>query len=352
MDVRIFRSEDSSAYSSFISDRNLELDVYFDFDFLNVDAKLQNGSLEIFCVTDGPNFFLYPYVRLDFPTEHPVMGKFAGQYDITSPYGYCGPISNDENLFKRAEQVFIAYAAETSIVSEFVRYHYDSPYHFENDIVNIHNRNIVLLDLALGEDTIWTNEFSGSNRNLIRRMQKEGYEFKTKRDARSIDEFVSLYFDTMRHANATNFYFFSRGYFHELFNKLGDKIELGMVQLRDVTYCAALCLKFNDYLTYFLSGRKIDSGTVPATNFAIYNFMKIGISEGRKKFNLGGGHSISAQDSLFKFKSNFSKRTSLFYIGKRIFNKLVYKDLCENFIDKNGLEAFNKVNGLLHFYRS
>ena len=38
-------------------------------------------------------------------------------------------------------------------------------------------------------------------------------------------------------------------------------------------------------------------------------------------FHFGGGTSSDIKDSLFKFKSGFSKENKMFYIGKKIHNQ-------------------------------
>jgi hypothetical protein len=351
MEIKIFNLKNWSDYPVFIRDRGLKLDIYYDPDFLLIDAQLQHGEAEVYCVTDGGRSFVYPYIRRRFLPHEPILKHFVGYSDITAPYGYCGPFANDHSLFFESERFFIEYAKSEAIVSEFVRYHYDALSRFELEIKNVHNRDILVLDLNQGFENIWKNEFSGTNRNLIRRMEKDGYQFEICRDNSSIEEFVDMYKMTMENAGASKFYFFPRDFFHELFSKLGDRINLGLVRREGLTFCAVLFLKHNCYMNYYLSARKIDSGKVPANNFALFHFIKMGVDEGFSRLNFGGGNSMSHDDPLFKFKSNFTKKMESFYIGKRIHNVEIYEAIRAAYVAENGPEAYARVKNLLHFYR-
>ena len=68
-------------------------------------------------------------------------------------------------------------------------------------------------------------------------------------------------------------------------------------------------------------------------------------------FNLGGGLTDEMGDYLFKFKKNFSKRTSEFYIGKRIHNNNKYSEITEDWISIHGNKEFESKKKILQFYR-
>jgi hypothetical protein len=70
-----------------------------------------------------------------------------------------------------------------------------------------------------------------------------------------------------------------------------------------------------------------------------------------KVFNLGGGLSLNPTDPLFKFKTNFSKNTMPFYIGKRVHLKEIYNSIKKEWIAKNGTEEYEKIANILQFYR-
>ena len=78
----------------------------------------------------------------------------------------------------------------------------------------------------------------------------------------------------------------------------------------------------NDYLRLKPSKLFLDEMRIEATN---RNF---------KYFNLGGGFG-SQEDSLFEFKSSFSKDHRTFKVWKHIVNQDIYDELCKNIKPEN-----------------
>jgi lipid II:glycine glycyltransferase (peptidoglycan interpeptide bridge formation enzyme) len=104
--------------------------------------------------------------------------------------------------------------------------------------------------------------------------------------------------------------------------------------------------------TYYLSGRNVAFPQVSATNYLLGKMAEWCSVMGYKNINLGGGRTNSVNDSLFKFKKNFSKKNCDYYIGKRIHKPIVYEQLKELFIVKFGAEKYEKQKHFLQFYRT
>ncbi|NLR61849.1 GNAT family N-acetyltransferase [Chitinophaga polysaccharea] len=339
----IFNSQNILGYSKLHAD--LKLDIYYQEEFLNADAFLQNCSYEIFVLRKESDLFIYPYLKKD-------VGHNC--YDITSPYGYCGPYSTSENFFIQGEQAFLDYVqSEKKIVSEFIRYHplYNAGgLMFKQQITNIRNRTLVMLDCKNNWRNIWEQQFSGTNRNLIRKLKNEKFVFEILDYERFRDEFIKLYFLTMQNVEAKDFYFFRESYFELLKSGLKEKLMLTRVSLDDETYAMALFFISGDIVTYFLSARNIAHAKVPATNYLLSSMVEWAVNNGFSYLNLGGGITDGDNDSLFKFKSNFSRKHLDFFIGKRIHRPDIYVKLAEEWIDKNGHEKYDCVKQMLQFY--
>jgi len=113
---------------------------------------------------------------------------------------------------------------------------------------------------------------------------------------------------------------------------------------------ASLFMLYKEYAHYHLSGRSSNSSSNFATNMILDAAIKIAINAGCRYFHLGGGRSPAADDSLLKFKRNFSKQTSDFYIGKKVHNQRVYDQLIEQWKEKHSLSAA-KYGHMLQGYR-
>ena len=68
-----------------------------------------------------------------------------------------------------------------------------------------------------------------------------------------------------------------------------------------------------------------------------------------KFFNLGGGRSNKIDDTLFKFKKNFSDNLLDFYFGKMIIDKKKYNEVCTNWEKENPNKAIKFKNYVLKY---
>jgi hypothetical protein len=345
MTVKIFNSLNIKEYQIIFCKWLEKLDIYYDSDYLMCESKLNNSELEIYTVIDGINIFIYPYLKLKIDQ--------TPYFDIISPYGYAGPYSTNIKLLKTAEKMLSEYLKKSGCITEFIRYHFNTPsdFFFCSETHNSINRKIVTIDLKKGFDRIWIEDFSTKNRNLIRKIEKDKYEYKISNSIEDLNEFIDMYNLTMKNVYADAYYFFDKSFFYNLFEILKSKVFLARVIKDGITYSSALFFISGGILTYYLSARNLNFQNIPATNFLLSESIKYGINNNLYIFNLGGGRSINDEDALLKFKLNFSKGTNLFYIGKRIHNQNYYESLISQYISKNGFEEYDSRKHILQFYR-
>jgi hypothetical protein len=321
------------------------LDIYYQPEFLACDAKMQNGTYEIAVYTSGTNIWVYPYIVLPI--------KETAYFDISSPYGYAGPVATSNEIQPEAEQLFVDYIrSKQNIATEFVRYHhiYNENNFFQIDIKNLLNRRVVVLETK-DQDDIWMNQFSGTNRNLVRKLEKEGFTWSVKPfEITDIEAFDKAYRANMVHSGAGDFYFFTQDFYAEMIEQLGEKLLFAKVERDGETYASALFFVSGKMVTYYLSARNLDHPKVPGSNLLLSKMAFWSQENGMKLLNFGGGLSLDENDFLFKFKSNFGKQIKDFTIGKRVHQPAIYKELQEKFIARNGEEAFQKVKHILQFY--
>lgn len=344
---QLFNESTQLDYLKLLSDSELELDIYYYPSFLSIDAKIQGGDFEIFVYNEHNELFIYPYIKLPFEEE-----KFKEYFDLSSPYGYCGPYCTSDSIFQKAEIAFIDYI-KNNCVTEFVRYHYlyNEQQKFAQQIQNLQNRTVVTLNTTLDWDTIWTKEFSSTNRNLIRKLEKEEYDFVITDKKEDLLGFTDMYYSTMKNAGASDFYYFDKELINRLYTDLGEKIFLVKVEKENVVYSYSLFFISGGIGTYYLSARNVEYSKVPATNYLLAKAAEILKEKGATILNFGGGLTNEQDDYLFKFKRNFSKETKEFFIGKRIHNNEIYNQITEDWIEKYGTEKYSTVKHILQFYR-
>lgn len=346
MQIKIF-SNDLVEYSRLLEANCPQVDIYYRKEFLMFDAVIQKGIVEVFTLIERDKYFFYPYVKLSF--NDPELNHL---YDITSSYGYGGPLCNCSEFFKLAEKAFLQYAND-KFVTEFVRYHYlyNKELKFAKNCINSNNRTIVVGNIELPANLIFSQEFSSTNRNLFKKLNNENYKFDFTNETKDWEKFVEMYYATMDKVGANGFYYFDKEKILSLKNILYKNIVLAKVHKDDITFASALFFLSGETITYYLSARNLQTGKVPASNFLLSNMALWGASRGFKYFNYGGGLTNSDNDSLFKFKKEFSKNTYPFTIGKRIHNQGVYQKLSNDFIIKKGEEEYMKRKAILQFYR-
>ena len=346
-EIRIFNESTHLDYLKLLNELKLELDIYYYPSFLEIDAKIQGGHFEIFVCQNENEVFIYPYIKLPFKED-----KFKEYYDISSPYGYCGPFCTSEFIFNEGEQAFIDYVKDKCI-SEFVRYHYlyNEKIKFKYKIQNIQNRKVVTLDTTLDLETIWLKEFSSTNRNLIRKLEKEEYNFIVTDNNEDLLGFIEMYYSTMKNAGANNFYFFDKELISVMYKSLGQKIFLVKVEKESIIYSYSLFFISGGIGTYYLSARNLNYTKIASTNYLLGKVVELLKGKNAFVFNIGGGLTNEQDDDLFKFKRNFSKSTKDYFIGKRIFNSNLYNQLVQDWIELFGKNEYEKRKSILQFYR-
>ncbi len=209
-------------------------------------------------------------------------------YDIISPYGYAGPLSNmpaDESTWTLFGQMFTSSMIDSEYVSGFFRMH-----PFLADLQGMQYMSsqkageIVVMNLAEGHD--WQKDLDRQCRVHIRMANENGLEFRTGKSNDEVSEFFRLYSDTMIRTEAESKYRFS----HKFIDSLLKINEAQLLQCYhgDKMISGAIGLEFTGISTYFLTGSDI-SNEVGVNNKLIFDTANYYKQRGCHALNLGGG---------------------------------------------------------------
>lgn len=256
--------------------------------------------------------------------------------DATSVYGYAGvlPVNDNEHFncahFSKELNTFFK---QENIISVFSRLH---PYikHQETILSQLGGvsspGNVVYIDLSQPLDEQRQN-YSRRLKTHLNKARKHCYVQQGYNDDH-LEEFMALYYENMRKVNAKSFYFFSKAYFKALLQNNQFTTDLLICRLKDndKAIAAGLFTKCNGIVQYHLSGTDDNYDHLNAVKLLIDYTRITSTKAGYTYFNLGGGRS-SKDDSLFYFKSRFSKSFEPFNIWKYIVNKEAYLVLEEQF---------------------
>lgn len=319
-------------------------DIYYTEEY----TKLYESDVDrALCIVgeDDESIILMPFLRR----------KIRDGYDFETAYGYGGPISNSSsNLWiAKALREMDDYFKGANYICGFIRFHplMQNALLCKECFNVIYDRKTIAIDMRCSKDEIWINQITSKNRNMIRKAEKNGLIYKAEYDFGSLQQFIELYNDTMQRLGVDEFYFFSERYYHQFADSLKGNAFLGTVSLGGgEIIAAALFMKSGEYGHYHLAGSNRGKGSLGINNFLLWKTIEEMKGTTVKQFHLGGGTGSSKDDSLFKFKRSFSNHEMDFYIGKWIFDEVMYQDICNEWEIKNpGIK--DKYKNILLKYR-
>lgn len=312
-----------------------KFDIYFLEEYVTLYVTSEQQAMCL-VVEDCEKYMLFPFLRRHFVFHGNVY------YDFETAYGYGGPVYNTEDKEFQSNALSALYIkfVEENYIAGFVRFHpLLNNYIYFNQIGDvIFDRKTIAIDLSFSNDEIWLKEIHTKNRNVIKKGMKSGLEFIVDDEYHYLSQFIELYNATMDKLSASSFYYFDIEYYQTLKRNLSDSF-LGVVKKGDDVLSAAIFMYHGPYAHYHLSGSDKNYLSFSPNNFMLYEAAKELKSRGAAFFHLGGGTTSDEGDSLFCFKSRFSRNSYNFFIGKLIFNSLVYGALCEEWIKANPEKA-------------
>ena len=218
--------------------------------------------------------------------------------------------------------------AARTVVSAFIRLHPLLHLPCAMEVLNSHgvvveHGETVWIDLSLAEPELW-RQTRTTYRNNINKLKKLGLQTRINSDPDGLDQFVEIYYRTMDTVAASDWYYFGRDYFRALFRALDSRIHLCVVEDGTAIVSAGLFTECCGIVQYHLSGTDPQSPHQDLTKLMLDFVKSWAKARGNQKFHLGGGVGSQA-DSLFFFKSGFSKLRALFSSWRIIFHSELYQ---------------------------
>ncbi len=326
-------------------------DIYYTPEYYSLYENNGDGKALCFVFEKDDDFALYPFlinsvnnIGYDLDNQY---------YDIQGAYGYNGVVYTTNNLsFRKSfNEAFYDYISINNIISEFTRFHpLINNCSFPIEMKIIKDRNTVYLDLSKSYDEIWEKQYSSINRNMIRKALKHGIIIEASSLESDYDVFYELYKITMQNIGADEYYHFSPQYFKVIKEQMVNNHILLLAKKNNKIICGTIIFINKYYCHYHLSGRLREFANTGVNNLILDEAIKIAKNLGCHYFHFGGGATGLENDSLLKFKSNFSKSFSEFYIGKKIHNQSIYDEVIEQWERKHP-EKNTKFNNYILKYR-
>ena len=306
-------------------------DIYFSPEYYSLYQNYGDGEACCFVFEKDADIVMYPFLRNPITPLGYILDK--EYYDIQGAYGYNGIISSnyDPNLIKAFWDSFDTWCQENDVIAEFSRFHplLNNQKLASPKMKTFYSRHTVALDLT--DDDIWMHQISSKNRNMIRKAEKEGVTIVESDD---YDTFRKLYDGTMSDLHAESFYFFPQSYYDEYKLTFKDNSLLCFAMLNGKIIAGSMFMFSDDYAHYHLSARDREYSRYAANNLVLWYGIQKAKERGCKWLHFGGGTTGEDDDSLLKFKKEFSKTLCEFWIGKQVLNQEVYNQIVEQWKNK------------------
>jgi hypothetical protein len=281
--------------------------------YVELCARHEGGRPAAFWAAEGEAAMLIPMVLRPLPPE---LDPGARWRDAVAPYGYPCPLLRGDpgdGTVAAMLEAFRGVGAAAGIVSAFLRLHPllplpEGPFRAFGALVN--HGETVYLDLSLPRAML-DRQTRVNHLADVRRLEREGFRVLVDRWDR-LDDFISVYEQTMRLRAADAFYFFERGYYQELRRCLGERLHLSIVQAPDGAAAAAGLFTWVDGLVQFhLSGTGEAYRRAGPAKMMLVHMRDWAKGRGGRFMHLGGGVGCQ-EDSLAFFKQGFSKLRARF----------------------------------------
>jgi len=301
-------------------------DIYDLPGYLALCARFEGAEPIGFYAGEEGRYCLVPLLRRTLPAS---LGAPDSWTDAISPYGYSGAVfSGGGDWARRAVRAFAGACADENIISVLVRLHPLLPAPeaaLDSAGLRITHGETVAVDLTLPEAELRGNLRSG-HRAEVRRLRANGYSVRVD-DWPLYGRYMEIYRETMERLEADMRYRFPASYFGELRAALAPHLHLLSVMTPEGAVAAGgLFTEFQGIVQFHLSGTAEEYRKQAPSKLMLEYAILWAKAAGNRMLHLGGG--LGAQeDSLFQFKSGFSKLRARFQTWRVIANAARYAEM-------------------------
>lgn len=311
------------------------------------------GEARLFIYHEGTASVVYPFLLRRVNLIPGLEGKLDRDlFDITSPYGYGGPMAAPEAgecVWENFCRCFAEYCKKSDIITEFIRFHpvLENHRQLQNHIQVEKVSSVVCVNLNKSEEEIWSG-YERNNRKNIKKAYREGLEVILEETPTHFTDFISIYHHTLLRNQASEFYFFNDKFFESIHKGLKENF-LYVYTLKDGRIISTELLLYNKtYIHSFLGGTLEQYYEFRPNNILKHEVIKWAKRKGIRYFLLGGGYREG--DGIFRYKRSFACEGVLdFYVGKKVHNHEAMSMLDNIMATKNPRESASFFPGYRRF---
>jgi serine/alanine adding enzyme len=307
------------AWDRALDDAGLQ-DTYARRAYVEASCILEPGRPKLLALEDAGGSVLFPLIERDIPGGD-------GLRDVTTPYGYGGPLATGAAPpWETFDEAYAGWCGRMGVVSTFIRFHPLYANHTSARAAELVPLSGVI-GWRVGRDRDLHAGMHQHHRRLLRKAREAGVRASIIERPESLDDFRRLYETTMQRLEASSFYFFDREYWDMLARDLRQHLVLVESVLDGQVVAAVLCLSAAPWLHYHLGASDETGRTNGASHLALFVAAQWAQEQGHSTFNLGGGVG-GGDDTLLRFKARFDPGGFLpSFIGKQVNDPVAYREL-------------------------
>ena len=300
--------------------------------------------------TDGEPVLFVAWAENDFIALPLLLRKIAGTgyYDLTSSYGFGGPVSNLEfndvsaELFSFFRNSLIEYFDRNNVIAAFSRLHPmiggDELFSEFGTVINVKEMIAIDLRLSPGDQE---KQYRSSVRSEIKDLRnKKGYIVKEANSKEEISEFAGMYQENMERVNAKKSYMFGRKYFFDFMKSNCFKSKLLLAMKDGKIAAGAIFAITNRFIQYHLAATRTEYIRDSPMKLILDEARLTGNRLGLDYLHLGGSVGDKSDDTLFRFKAGFSDLRFNFRVWQYIASREKYDELLSLFNKEPGSSSY------------
>jgi Acetyltransferase (GNAT) domain len=330
--LEILRPEQHSEWVE-VLERSFQYDFYHLPSYHSLEEECGDGTARLFVFREDDYTVALPLLLRPIHVVPGLEMVGRGWNDATSVYGYAGPVASHCEIpaavlcnFQHALQ---HYFRESAVVSAFSRLNPLIPQ--SQWLAGLGEckptGQTVSIDLTLPA-TVQRSRYRKNHKEDINRAKRLGIVCLHDRNLSYLDQFVDIYYETMRRVNAANMYLFDRAYFEKLMSTMRSHVHLFVSLLHDRVIGGALITACKGTVQYHLGGT-LNEFLWASPLKLILDTVRLWANEHRMRvFHMGGGTGAQT-DSVFHFKAGFTDHRHEFLTWRWVVLQEIYDRLQE-----------------------
>jgi hypothetical protein len=283
-------------------------------------------------------------------------------FDGTSVYGYTGPVvanvmENDHVFINDAWKRILGTWKAQGLVTMFTCFHpilgnsalcesFKTGTSSSDEGLLTMGQS-VSIDLAVNPDNRLA-AYKKQFRQDLKRSIKLGLKVELDEQWNHFDSFVRLYRANMASLDADPRYWYSASELRQLIEALGSNCCLTVIRIEDEIAAALMIVICGDIAQAHLTGIDERFREYSPLKLLLHESANIASNLGAKVFHLGAGLG-GVEDSLFRFKAQYSKCRHSFVVGRWVLDDEHYRVLNEQYANESDL---SKTSGFFPRYRA